>query len=810
MSKNKLLILSAAIFAAVAFTACQKNNALEGNETKIESSTTPVELGVSGITEGGPVGVASRAVGTILNNPNQITGEDIALYGVVEDFTSQTRFWTKANRLIDNLQARLEFDAAKNNYRFNYAADKAYYPANGFLNVYALYPSSGAYVQITDDGSATAPKADVSLGVDFASQYDVLHGYTEKLTVAQAQQAQVTFGHALAQLRIKIYRDPSITTAPTLSKVEVRGVSKASLASIERPAFTNSIDPLDSLDFVAFNGSTPISATTKETALALNNSSELMLFPGTKSIDKITITVDGNTFITYIPKTWDLMQGKVNTLTLTLRQFEVRLESPWETTPWGVGQGVDQGVENNGKIIQLSGKMVDASSATKVAYDGTAPVKADITLLGYTYKGVNIESVSGGVFTTAPFNSGSVNDNPLHLEGLTLYDALGNTLFAGQLDGGKLQSGNTLYIDQINKGLLKKDGESGAIVDLSMTFGGFGDGTTTSPYEVRSIFHLTNINKLLGRRNSTTPIGTSSSGAFFKQIDHIDFNGVAFTAIGTTTLPFYGSYNGNQKQLRNVNFTGTQHVGLFCAVGQKNTVGGTGQITNVVIASGQVTGANNSSYYTGSVVGNLLASGVVSQCENHSTILSGGVNNGGAGGLVGQMTNSSEVTKCANFGSVSGANAILGGIVGRSESSGAPRLIQNCYNAGTVSCTFAGVASASSIGGVAGYLLPTSSFIFSSNYNRGTVSHAKTGANVGALIGYLGGGSLSTVWGNSYYLLGGFAPIGSDLSNKTSVMVGTDVSGMKDSGTLTGLGAAFKADYTTNPINEGFPILSWQ
>ena len=819
---RRTTILALGIWAAAALFGCRSNETTP-TPGGIERTTTPIQLGFSGIsTDNTAAAAASRAVGTVLTDPSQITSEDIMLYGVCEDFNSGLCAWTKADRLIDTTHARLVYDAAKNDYKFTYAATQAYYPAAGFLNVYSIYPSNGSYVRILDDGGATAPKAVVTLGDRFANQYDVLHGYTEQLTVAQAQQAAVSFNHALAQLRIKIYRDAEVSNHPTLTKVVVRGVSKATMASIERAAFTNSTDPADSLDFIAFEGSMPLEATSAATAHAINAATPLMLLPGMASIDRIVVTVDGNTFTTYVPKTWSLTQGKINTLTLTLRKMEVRTEAPWVVTQWGVGENVNEGIENNGKMIRISAQMLDASGTTKAAYLGTAPAKADITLLGFTHKGVAIESVASGVFTTALFNSGSLNDNPLCLEGLVLYDAGNNVLFNGRLGGGKLLSGATVYIDEANGGRLKRNSSAGTAVDLTMTFGGFGEGTSTSPYEVHSVFHLRQIDNLLGPKTGTAALnGTNGNGAYFKQIDHIDFGGAAFRGIGavagTTDNAFCGVYDGNFKELRNVNIVGAGgHVGLFAAIQRKGTIAPSGLVANVVITGGTVTGSNTAGTFVGAITGQLLAGATVWRCSNRSNVVAGGANNGGAGGVIGQLNTSGRVTRCANFGSVSGSNSMLGGVVGRTSSNGAGSRIDSCYNAGAVACTFAGTPANYGVGGVVGYLLPSNNaFVFTANYNHGSVTSTATGTAVGALIGYLGGASATAVWGPSYYLTGGLVPIGVDNASKTSTMVGKDTSndpatGMKGSGTITGLGSFFKADYASSPINGGFPILDWQ
>lgn len=790
----------------VGLSSCQRTT--DPKSGGIERTDTPIELGLVHLSNNTPSG---RAAGQVLTSTSQLVGEDIALYGVCELFGSADRIWIQADRLIDNTGAKVEFDAIKNDYRFNYATDKAYYPSNGFLNVYALYPSHGSsYVQITDD-KTNAPQAQVTLADRFHKQVDVLHGYTEQLTVAQAQQAKVTFAHALAQLRIKIYRDTEVTDHPTLTKVEVRGVSKATLASIERATFTNSTNAADSLDFIAFEGSMPLSATSKETAHVLNADTALMLFPGMASISQITVTVDGNTFTSYVPKTWDLLQGKVNTLTLTLHKMEVRLGSPWETTPWGTGQGVDQGVENNGKIVQISGRMIQVSGANKVTYTGATPAKADITLLGFTHKGIAIESTTNGVFTTAPFNSGSLNDNPLYLEGLTLYDAANQVLFSGQLSNGVLSSGTSLYIDETQKGLIKKQNALGGTADLSMTFGGFGEGTVAQPYEVHSALHLQNIDKLLGTQgaNATNALnGTSTGGAKFVQTQDIDLAGSSFFGIAVSGT-FYGIYDGQLYQIKNVNLhpnnMASMAVGLFGRVSKATFINSL--ITRVVIASGQVRSIA-SGVATGAIVGTLSGGATVSHCSNSASVF--GLSNN-VGGLVGQIASTSQLLLSTNWGVVTSNSGAVGGLIGRS-STNAAFVLSDCYNRGSV--TYTGNMSAAEVGGLVGYLAMGSAQPTLSNcYNRGTVSHPNisNATAAGAIVGFTSAptGSLSAASKSNYWLTGSYTKaVGVDAGGvlaKTIEKSATDLKGLAPT-----LGSSFKDDQPTNPINEGYPILTWQ
>lgn len=796
-----ILTFAAIISLGCGLCGCQKS--MEPIEPEPGQESNTVLLGVQGIDANAmQKSAASRAAGSIMDGVDDFGSENVALYGVVNLFSNNTQQWATAQRVISTATATIAADG-----KINYGTPVKY-PVGGYLDIYALYPALPAtndYLVVTDDGTK-APSAVINLKANSKDQYDVLHSVRTGLTMAQSQKANITFTHALAQLKFKIYKESNDITA-RVSRITVSGVSKASMDDIRQAKFTPSTVAADSLDFVVYDQSgsaTPVTATSSETATPIGG--QLILLPGVKSVRTIIATIDGNNYITLIPKTWDLAQGKINTITLRVNKLGVRLENPWIVSPWAVGTNDDQNLENNGKMISIKTLLQNAEGTVKSPYTGIAPDKMDITVRGYCHRAVGV-TVSGGVLSSDEFNSGSLNNEPIYVEGITLYN--GSTkLFDAQLQGGTMVKGQRIFVDTQNNGELKINDNAGAALNLSMTFGGIGNGDQAMPYEISTVAQLEKVRTFIGNDalNNTPYNGTTARGACFAQVKDIDMAQVAnFIPIGNNNQAFFGSYDGGGKTIKNLTINNTAnntYTGLWGSVNSKSGV--TSMIQNIVLINSNVSGIN----YTGSIVGNLQNSSTVKNCSAWGSVAGSGSDIGAAtGGIVGQTTRNATISGCANFANITSNNDNLGGLVGV-LASGAQ--ITDSYNAGTVNYT--GNSTEHSVGGLVAYVATNNSAIVQNCYNRAIVTGMAGSTNTGALIGWTNGSrAVDANFTNNYFLSGsqekgvGKTSAIDDMTSRVKVKNQTELKALAPV-----LGAAWQNDISGASINQGFPILTWQ
>ena len=157
----------------------------------------------------------------------------------------------------------------------------------------------------------------------------------------------------------------------------------------------------------------------------------------------------------------------------------------------------------------------------------------------------------------------------------------------------------------------------------------------------------------------------------FADIDLSDLeevDGSNWTAVGTSSISFKGTLDGNGFTISNlkINKPDTSYQGLF-----GRAEGAT--IKNVTLENVDVKGNNN----TGGLVGLNFSSSTISNCSSSGTVTGNGER---TGGLVG--TNySSSISNCSSSGTVTGYENFTGGLVGLNFSSST---ISNCSSSGTV------------------------------------------------------------------------------------------------------------------------------
>lgn len=281
-----------------------------------------------------------------------------------------------------------------------------------------------------------------------------------------------------------------------------------------------------------------------------------------------------------------------------------------------------------------------------------------------------------------------------------------------------------------------------------------GAGSEVDPYKIASARDFKNLitYSTSGYTEGEGVAASTINAAYYQQTADINFKGVQMAPVGDSDHQFTGTYDGNDKELQNVNISETgAFAGVFAYVNGsasiKNlTVSGTiaktgstdnscvGGIAGIVRGAASVSGCTNnatitsSATYTGGIVGRLYQS-------TSSTAISGCTNNGPVtstapivGGIVGQQINGGTITECVNTGTVSGTSYV-GGIVGdmgaASATPSAISFISFCRNDATIN------ASANCSGGIAGRIINGS--VVSSCFAKGTL--ASESYDVGGIAG---------------------------------------------------------------------------
>ncbi|MFI3265139.1 MAG: GLUG motif-containing protein [Rikenellaceae bacterium] len=249
-----------------------------------------------------------------------------------------------------------------------------------------------------------------------------------------------------------------------------------------------------------------------------------------------------------------------------------------------------------------------------------------------------------------------------------------------------------------------------------------GTGTESDPYQIETADQLRN---LATKVNS----GTNYEGKFFEMMNDIDLGGEdnEFTAIGTYSTSFKGSFNGGNYKVSGLYINQSEsYQGLFGCIYSAT-------IKNISV-SGSVTGA----YQVGGIVGCIIFS-TVDNCYNEAKVHGTSAD---VGGIVGWVNSPScYVTNCYNIGDISGEIMNIGGIIGYMSST--YTYVINCYNTGNISCTVTDDDS-TNIGGIVGMIAANN-----------TVDNCYSTGNMSGGASYIGGvvgqANSSSIINNCYY-----------------------------------------------------------
>ena len=215
--------------------------------------------------------------------------------------------------------------------------------------------------------------------------------------------------------------------------------------------------------------------------------------------------------------------------------------------------------------------------------------------------------------------------------------------------------------------LIASNWSQNASLDTSFS----GSGTQSSPYQISSAEELAGLASLVNSGN------TRYNAAYYVQTADIDLSASNWVAIGTSSNPFAGHYDGGRFLITGLNLAGNadsvspySYKGLFGYV--RGTEGAVAELSNIAITGDSVSAKN----YAGALVG---YAEYVNIQNVYSSIDVAGVNY--VGGLVGYASNVT-ITNSYNKGSVSGEENV-GGLIGGTAAS----TITNVANFGSVTGT---------------------------------------------------------------------------------------------------------------------------
>jgi len=266
-----------------------------------------------------------------------------------------------------------------------------------------------------------------------------------------------------------------------------------------------------------------------------------------------------------------------------------------------------------------------------------------------------------------------------------------------------------------------------------------GEGTEVSPYLIRTSQGLNSL------RIMVNDYAMTFDGKYFVLTDDIDLavyaNWIPISVTTTVANQFKGNFNGNGYSVKNLNITKTtSYSGLF------GTLGNGSSVKNLVLQSGQISGAAN----TGSLAGGSWGA-AISNITNYINVTGTGDQTGGIIGGVpnsGTQSDNTVISDCINYGTVSNESTTTsamnaGGIIGYTVR---PILIYNCRNYGDVTIAPNTATTSSSIaGGILGNGSGRNVRIIGCS-NTGQITNNTSGTS-GAAAGILGkatGGTAAT------------------------------------------------------------------
>ncbi|MCD8340531.1 MAG: hypothetical protein LUC87_00040 [Clostridiales bacterium] len=195
-----------------------------------------------------------------------------------------------------------------------------------------------------------------------------------------------------------------------------------------------------------------------------------------------------------------------------------------------------------------------------------------------------------------------------------------------------------------------------------------GTGTQDDPYIISDSDELAYV------AQEVNAASEDFHGKYYKLAADLNLNGYTWTPIGTSDVPFTGSFDGNGCTISGLYTTAASpYQGLF------------GYVSDITIENLVVEGEVNALNYGAGFIGYADGSLTLTNCGNNASVTVTGYY---AGGLIGGVSSESYVSmsSCYNAGSVTGnsravSTSGIGGLIGTLNSSAD---ITDCYNIGTV------------------------------------------------------------------------------------------------------------------------------
>lgn len=227
-----------------------------------------------------------------------------------------------------------------------------------------------------------------------------------------------------------------------------------------------------------------------------------------------------------------------------------------------------------------------------------------------------------------------------------------------------------------------------------------GEGTMDKPYLIYEPTQYLAVARFMKQFNF------DYAGYYFKVMNDLDFKDLEFLPMGADGVMFNGSFDGNNKTVRNISYVAEAGDKTATGYGFFGTIGYDGMVSNLKVASSTISGYQNAGGVSGVCYGNIIG------CSSAATVSTIGTT--GAGGITGYAAIGAILSGCSNTGSVTAKTNYAGGIIGATPAS-AGLAVSECTNAGAVK-------GASKVGGITG----SGSVHITDSHNTGTVTATNT------------------------------------------------------------------------------------
>lgn len=283
--------------------------------------------------------------------------------------------------------------------------------------------------------------------------------------------------------------------------------------------------------------------------------------------------------------------------------------------------------------------------------------------------------------------------------------------------------------------------------------------------------------------------GKNLLGKSYRLTDDIDMTGVSMSPI---VKLYDGTFDGNGHTISNLTLSGSSHIGLFAELSSYVTITGltlkdctiintSGKYAGIGTLVGKISGSNcvikecgasggtvstnfSDVVYMGGLVGYASSAVSISDCYSTATVTANSSSYSRAAGLVGYASSGTSIENCYVLGSVNANAGYSGGLIAYGAgSSSSHTSIKNCYSGASVTGTNSS------------YSYP---FVYASNFSY-------------------------VDFENCYY--------DKDVSNVKNTNTQANITQVTTAKlkSLSTLGDGFQPDLA-EPINGGYPILSWQ